>query len=216
MKIIAISGFIGSGKDTVAEYLVNKKDYCRESFASSLKDAVAAVFGWDRELLEGNTSESRAWREQVDVWWAHRLDIPHLTPRWVLQYWGTEVCRHGFHDDIWVASLEKKLQQSHRDVVISDARFPNEFAMLKKLQAITIWIKRHPFPDWYYDAVMANQGNTESQQKLQSCNVHTSETSWVGHDFDYEIENNFTLSYLYRRIDNLLEDHLLPKDHLTA
>ena len=47
--IIGICGFIGSGKDTIADYLVNFHGFRRESFANTLKDAVAAVFGWDRE-----------------------------------------------------------------------------------------------------------------------------------------------------------------------
>ena len=60
--IIGICGFIGSGKDTIADYLVNFHEFKRESFASSLKDAVSAVFGWNREMLEGRTKQSREWR----------------------------------------------------------------------------------------------------------------------------------------------------------
>ena len=57
-KIIGICGLIGSGKDTIADYLVNIHQFRRESFANSLKDAVAAVFGWDREMLEGRSKSS--------------------------------------------------------------------------------------------------------------------------------------------------------------
>jgi len=39
--IIGVCGFIGSGKDTIADYLTNFHGYRRESFANSLKDAVA-------------------------------------------------------------------------------------------------------------------------------------------------------------------------------
>ena len=53
--IIGICGFIGSGKDTIADYLVNLHHFRRESFANTLKDAVAQVFGWDRTMLEGRT-----------------------------------------------------------------------------------------------------------------------------------------------------------------
>ena len=88
-SIIGITGTVGSGKDTIADYLQNIHQFRRESFAHTLKDAVAAVFGWDRELLEGRTRESREWREQVDPWWTARLNIP-VTPRLVLQVWGTE------------------------------------------------------------------------------------------------------------------------------
>ena len=109
--IIGICGFIGSGKDTVADFLVNFQGFRRESFANTLKDAVSSVFGWDRELLEGRTKESREWREQRDEWWSRRLGMD-ITPRYVLQQWGTEVCRRSFHDDIWIASLENKLRRS--------------------------------------------------------------------------------------------------------
>ena len=102
--IISIAGLIGSGKDTAADYLCTVHGFKRMSFAGTLKDAVAAVFGWDRELLEGSTKHSREWREQIDQWWADRLGIPDLTPRWILQHWGTEVCRKGFHQDIWKIS----------------------------------------------------------------------------------------------------------------
>ena len=130
-KLIGVVGSIGSGKDTIADYLCNFQGFRRESFANSLKDAVSAVFGWDRTLLEGRTKSAREWREQVDPWWAERLAIPTLTPRWVLQYWGTEVCRKSFSDDIWIASLENKLRTSRDDIVISDCRFPTKLKQSK-------------------------------------------------------------------------------------
>ena len=136
--IIGICGFIGSGKDTAADYLVNFHEFKRESFAATLKDAVAAVFGWDREMLEGRTKESREWRETVDEWWTTRLGII-ITPRWVLQYWGTDVLRKNFHDDIWIASLENKLRTTKDNVVISDCRFPNEIRGLQEQGGKIVW-----------------------------------------------------------------------------
>ena len=58
--IIGICGWAGTGKDTAANYLVGWHGFRRDSFAGALKDAVAAVFGWDRELLEGSTPESNS------------------------------------------------------------------------------------------------------------------------------------------------------------
>ena len=130
--IIGICGLIGSGKGTVADMLEKEHSFVKVSFADSLKDVVAAVFRWPREVLEGDTEESRAWREQVDTWWANKLKMPNLTPRWILQQWGTEVCRVGFHDDIWIASIERKLD-SNINYVIPDTRFPNEIDLIKKL-----------------------------------------------------------------------------------
>lgn len=207
--IIGICGFIGSGKDTVADYLVNFHEFRRESFANTLKDAVSSVFGWDRTLLEGRTKEAREWREQVDPWWAERLDMPTLTPRWVLQYWGTEVCRRAFHDDIWIASLENKLRNSRDHVVISDCRFPNEITSIKRAGGKIIWVKRGALPDWYETAVSANSGHNFAIQELKIKKIHASETAWVGTEFDAVIENDSTIDDLYKQISNLLEDHLV-------
>jgi hypothetical protein len=202
--IIGVCGFIGSGKDTVADYLVNFHEFRRESFANTLKDACAAVFGWDRTMLEGRTKAAREWREQVDPWWAERLNIPTLTPRWILQYWGTEVCRRGFHDDIWIASLENKLRTSRDDVVISDCRFPNEIKSIKDAGGIIVWVKRGALPEWYNLAVEANQGSNVAANELKMNKIHASETSWVGTDFDVVLDNNGSIDDLYEEIKNLV------------
>lgn len=218
--IIGVCGFIGSGKDTIADYLVNFHGFRRESFANSLKDAVAYVFGWDRTLLEGRTKQAREWREQVDPWWAERLNMPNLTPRWILQYWGTEVCRKAFHDDIWIASLENKLRNSKDHVVISDCRFPNEIKSIKDAGGIVIRVKRGPEPDWYDAAVSMNRGEygnmtwAISSDKIKKLGIHASETAWVGTNFDAVLENNGSIDDLYSRVRDLVSSHLASNEPL--
>lgn len=202
--IIGVCGFIGSGKDTVADYLQNFHEFRRESFASTLKDAVAAVFGWDRTLLEGRTKEAREWREQIDPWWAERLDMPTLTPRWVLQYWGTEVCRKGFHDDIWIASLENKLRLSKDSVVISDCRFPNEISSIRNAGGKIVWVQRGQLPDWYDLAVDANQGSNVGLNAMKMRKIHASEWAWLGSDFDIVVDNNGSIDDLYKQSASLV------------
>lgn len=209
--IIGICGFIGSGKDTIADYLVNLHHFRRESFAGTLKDAVSCVFGWDRTMLEGRTKQAREWREQPDEWWSQKLGR-EITPRWVLQYWGTEVCRRGFHDNIWIASLENKLRNSSDDVVISDCRFPNEIQSIRDSGGRVIRVVRGPEPEWYDAAVSVNRGPTAnttwslSKVKLERLGIHASETSWVGTDFDAVIDNNGSLHELYQQVKKLIID----------
>ena len=215
--IIGVCGLIGAGKDTIADYLVNIHQFRRESFANTLKDAVSSVFGWNRELLEGRTKQSRAWREQVDPWWAERLGMPDLTPRWVLQYWGTEVVRRAFHDDTWIASLENKLRKSEDDVVISDCRFPNEIAAIKRAGGMVIRVHRGPNPDWYAFAEMVNRGperNIEwswAKTQLDKFNIHASETAWVGTAFDAVLDNNASMDHLYQQVNDLVLNPRVPK-----
>jgi hypothetical protein len=206
-NIIGLCGFIGSGKGTVANILVGDYGFVEDSFASTLKDAVAAVFGWPRHLLEGNTDESRFWREQVDLWWSERLGKA-VTPRWALQQWGTEVCRKGFHDDIWIASLERKLASSDSRVVIADCRFPNEIEMIKRLGGDVWRVRRGDEPDWYDHAINFNQGEHHlgwalGRHHLENQGIHASEYSWVGSAFDKVIDNDSSVEDLRQIIETI-------------
>ena len=145
-KIIGICGLIGHGKDTVAGHLI-ENGFQRISFAGVLKDACANIFGWDRILLEGNTSESRVFREQVDEWWARKIRYSNFTiQRWALQHVGTDVFRMNFHPDIWVAACERQVELTDKNVVISDCRFYNELDVIKRLGGKTtvVWRKEKP------------------------------------------------------------------------
>jgi hypothetical protein len=97
--------------------------------------------------------------------------MPTLTPRWVLQYWGTEVCRKAFHDDIWIASLENKLRNSKDNVVISDCRFPNEISSIRNAGGQIVWVKRGELPSWYDVAVEANRGSNVAINELKMLTV---------------------------------------------
>ena len=99
--IIGLVGFIGSGKGTVGDILVNEYAFKQVAFADPLKDAVASIFQWSRHMLEGDTPESREWREKVDPWWTQRLGY-EVSPRLILQRMGTEATRNAIADNIWI------------------------------------------------------------------------------------------------------------------
>jgi hypothetical protein len=176
--IIGVCGLISSGKGTVADILVDEHGFQKVSFADSLKDAVSSVFGWERALLEGDTDESRQFREQVDAWWANKLDMPGLTPRMILQQWGTEVCRDSFHSDIWILSLERKMADGN--YVIPDTRFPNEIDMIQKLGGQVWHVKRGEDPEWF----------TRYQRRgMIPPDIHPSEWAWARAEFNQIIVN---------------------------
>jgi hypothetical protein len=135
--------------------------------------------------------------------------MPTLTPRYVLQVWGTEVARRGFHDNIWIASLENKLRKTQDDIVVSDCRFPNEIDAIKRAGGVVIRVQRGPEPTWYGVALAANQHPqpNASSKILSELGIHASETAWIGTCFDAVIDNNADgMDQLYSQINSLVLD----------
>lgn len=204
--IIGITGFKGSGKDTVGNYL-EKNNFIKYSFAEPLKDITSIIFDWPRELLEGNTPESRYWREQVDTFWEEKLNIKNFTPRYALQYVGTEIIRKNLYNDIWLSLCEKKiLNNKNRDIVVTDCRFKNELQLIEKYNGKIIHIKNNTEPFWYDTALKANMNDLEAISYLNYLNIHKSEYDFIGYPSDYVIINNSTLEKLYEQIDEIIFD----------
>lgn len=208
MNLIGIVGFIGSGKDTVANKFV-EAGCIHDSFANPLKDVCASTFGWDRALLEGDSTESREFRETPDMFWTRKTGIPNFTPRLALQLLGTDVMRNHFHQDIWIDSLEYRLRRKGeaKCVVISDARFRNELDLIKNLGGKIIWVQREELPEWYETAKTAhNNAISRKIMETKYKDVHESEWNWAGYDVDYVIKNVGTLEELYKDVLKIQQD----------
>ena len=115
------------------------------------------------------------------------------------------MCRQGFHDDIWIASLENKIRKTNDNMVITDVRFPNEINAIKNSGGKVFRVKRGPDPDWYQDALNFNEGPTNmswalSKMRLDQKQVHASERSWIGKGIDVEIDNNGSIDDLFGQL----------------
>lgn len=207
MVVLGICGFQGAGKDTFANYLVKNYNFIKFSFASATKDVLNVLFGWDRNLLEGDTVESRKFRETVDTWWSEKLGIPNLTPRKMLQLIGTDLFRKHFNPEIWVRVVEKKIltileTNPESNIIISDCRFPNEINMLRNLGGKIISIQRN-LPTWF--EIYKSGIDCEEAMK-----IHESEISWVREDFDYVIYNDCETKELFElKICEFIKEKLL-------
>ncbi len=208
--IIGIVGHIGSGKDTVGNFITESvgKTGRTDSFAAPLKDLCSSIFGWPRHLLEGNTMESREFRETPDIFWTRKTGIDNFTPRLALQLVGTDVLRDHFHNDIWINSLEYRLRKisDSNTVVVTDARFTNELDIIKHLCGTIIWVQRGELPAWYETAVEANGGNVVSKRIMitRYRDVHQSEWNWAGYPVDHIIRNTGTLEDLKIKTSQIL------------
>ena len=211
--IIGVVGFIGSGKGTAADILVEKHGFVKLSFADAVKDATAAIFGWQRSLLEGDTLESREFRETKDEWWSKKFEFD-FSPRLALQLMGTEAGRNVFHQDVWVHALERKAEM-YKDVVIADVRFPNEIDWMRSKGGFAVRVQRGHDPGWYDTAVIANRKAETHEQisrklaaedaMVDQHKVHHSEWAWAGSIMDYQLDNNGNISMLEADISHMLK-----------
>lgn len=132
MTLIGLTGFKGSGKDTVARFLVQQGGFKRYAFADPLKEAVAAMLRWPVEALHSEAKDQllpgRAFQPEETP-----RPLYFRTPRDILQRLGTEVIREQLGPDFWIWCLEQRLREDAPErVVVTDARFLNEADWIRR------------------------------------------------------------------------------------
>jgi len=203
--IIGITGLISSGKGTVADVLVEEHNYIKLSFADKLKDGVATVFGWDRSMLEGDTVESRQWRETVDEFWTNETGR-EITPRLVLQEFGTDCMRNGFYNGIWVSLVKQEIiNNPQNNYIVPDVRFANEIEIIKSLNGEVWNVRRGELPEWWGVAILDNTTGSDLMRSNYP-DVHQSEWRWIGtnDEFNFILYNNDTIESLYSKVSDRL------------
>ena len=202
--IIGFVGFIGSGKGTAGDILA-ENGYIRESFAKGVKDTCSTMFGWPRHLLEGDTEESRQFREIPDSYWTEKMGRD-FSPREALQKMGTEVGRNVFHSDFWILQMQRRLEEKNNNrYVITDVRFPNEINWIHKMGGKVYEVHRGEQPSWYKMLKATKPEDTNMRNFLMIDNeVHYSEWAWIGCKMDGMIDNNGTLEHLTTAVKNVI------------
>ena len=206
MCVIGLSGFAGAGKSTVAEYLVRQHGFVRLSFGAAVKDITAAAFAWDRQRLEGATPQDRAWREQSDDFWSERMGKP-FTPRYALQYLGTDIFRDHVLPTIWADLVVAKIRRlgPGANVVIDDVRFVNEREALRKEGATFVLLRREDFPTQLHQQLWTTARGGFSIRGIEPSNgLHPSEWDWLRDTTvadDTEILNHGSYDDLYAAVD---------------
>lgn len=178
--IIGLSGYARSGKDTVANFLVENHGFTRLSFAEPMREAllrlnptitVAGVQG----VVLSSVVKSLGWER-----------LKELSPdvRGLLQRLGTEVGREMFGENFWVDYLINKALDIKGSVVISDVRYLNEADSIKLMNG-QIWRVNRP--------------------NVEAANSHPSEIEMDSfNNFDVVITNDTSLDELFLELTGLM------------
>ena len=184
-KIIGISGKIGSGKDTIGEYLREKYGFKIESFALNVRKVCSILTGIPLEILL--TREAKG----IIV----KFGDKSLTVGELLQIIGNGL-RESVAEDIWITSLFNNLNKYDK-VVIPDVRYPNEFREIIRQGGIVIRVEGDPAG--IREAIKS--GKSDDKRDLNA----PSETSLDDQTFLYIIWNNGSKEDLYRKLDAILD-----------
>jgi len=177
--LIGVCGKAGAGKDTIGDYLVDKRGFKKIALADPIKRLVKDVFA-----LDDHTVYDRVAREQELERWNG------WTVRKLLQYIGTELFRENIDDAIWVKSLWYKIQDDRdSNYVVTDVRFPNELQYFKDNAK-----------DGEFIAIKVVRPGCDGSVGLQG---HASEAYDL--EGDVEIFNDGTMEDLYNKVDKVLD-----------
>jgi hypothetical protein len=205
--IIGIIGLNGSGKNTIANILQNEfKEYnfVIDSFAKPVKDIASIIFNWNRDMLEGDTKESREWREEIDEKWSNKLN-KEIIPRKMLQLIGTEFGRELLGRNIWIDSLKER--SIGKNIVISDIRFQNEAEEIKKIGGILIRVNRGEKPTYLKDIESKNFNSINELREYMRINypeIHEANYCLNLIKEDYIVENNDSIDILKYKLKEII------------
>ena len=165
--IIGLSGYAQSGKDSVAEILVNKYDYTRIAFADPIREL----------LYEMNPAvKDGGYRLQGVVdgygWDVAKTAFPEV--RTLLQNLGVGA-RKIFGEMFWVEQALRNVT-TDGNFVITDVRFPNEANAIREYEGAQVWRIKRP--------------------NVGAVNPHVSETAMEGEKVDQIFINSGTLEDL--------------------
>lgn len=189
--IIGLSGYAQSGKDTLGAFLVGDHGFKRYAFADALKNVVYTLNPIAVEQEEGVSEMTLRVQDLVDAGgWEDAKKTDEV--RRLLQIMGTEAGRQILGDNVWVDAVLNQIQEGE-DVVITDARFPNEALAVKAAGGYMVRVNRPGFAP---------------------VNAHVSETALDEWGFDYTVTNRDSLLVLQDKAKDLVRglrefDHLL-------
>ena len=175
VTVIGISGYARTGKDTIADYLVENEGYTKISFSTPMKEAMYRL----NPRITVNEIQNTALRIGVDVYGWEGLKERSPDILGLLQRFGTEVGREMFGEDFWVNYALDSIPDGGK-AVIADVRYPNEADAIRALGGKVFRVER---------------------DGVGPANAHASENALDRYEFDGTLYNQGTVRGLYNDVE---------------
>jgi len=142
---VALTGLAGSGKNAIAEHLVEQYGYTQLGFADAIRDAALALnplvpidMGHNGELIK---STMRLTTLIDSLGWEHaKRSVPEV--RELLQRLGTDVGRDVISPEVWIDIAVRRASHIDGPVVFTDCRFPNEVDTIRNHGGLLVRVYR--------------------------------------------------------------------------
>jgi hypothetical protein len=142
-KLIGLTGYASSGKDTFAKSLKLRGGFERVGFADAVKEMALVL---DPLLIvPGENQNDLCYLSELVKFYGWEEAKKHESVRMYLQVLGTDAVRDIIGNDSWVRAAEAKVighLREGRSVVMTDVRFENEAQFIKSYGGIMVRIER--------------------------------------------------------------------------
>lgn len=177
MNVIGLTGYAGSGKSTVASYLVEEHGYTRLSFAGPLKKMLRTL-----DPLVSSSFDDQCYRVSEILETHGETEAKVLFPEYrrLLQVLGTD-CIRAVDENFWVKAAVAQMTDPEGKYVFDDVRFPNEAQVIKDLNSWGLWYVERP--------------------GIHPANSHSSEAHAGVMGERQRLHNHYDLNWLHREVD---------------
>ena len=166
----------------MGNYIVERYNYKRYAFADPIKDILKIMF----DLSEQQLNEDK---EKIDERWG-------VSPRTILQKFGTEICRNNLEtyirninldgETLWIKLFRLFYEKNKdKDIVITDVRFLDELNAIKSCGGKIVKVTRDNL----------EKDNHSSEKDIDSYDNEL---------IDYFVDNNYTFEDLFSQMDTFL------------
>ena len=189
--LIGIAGKSASGKDTIADYLIDKLGgghWNKFALAYNVKKIFRNTFGVDRDFIEK---------------WKRNPEPPPGFLKNVRQ--GLQFIGNGFRsidNNIWIKLLFKEINHN-KNYFISDVRYENECIAIKKNSGLNILVWR---PGESNDTNQSEIDLDHITNYYLRENVEFDAIKYsIISNFDCFIKNDSTIEHLYNKLDHVIK-----------